>query len=37
LHYGNWCGRTNGMSGQDVVIAVKATSRTRLAHRVHMG
>ncbi|WP_231997389.1 class I SAM-dependent methyltransferase [Mycobacterium sp. 1245111.1] len=23
LHYGTWCGRTNGMSGQDVVIAVK--------------
>ena len=23
LRYGMWCGRTNGMSGQDVVIAVK--------------
>jgi hypothetical protein len=23
LRYGTWCGRTNGMSGQDVVIAVK--------------
>jgi SAM-dependent methyltransferase len=24
LRYGNWCGRPDGMSGQDVVIAVKA-------------
>ncbi len=31
LRYGTWCGRTNGMSGQDVVIAVKAASRNRLA------
>lgn len=23
LRYGTWCGRTNGMSGQDIVIAVK--------------
>jgi hypothetical protein len=23
LRYGKWCGRTDGMSGQDVVIAVK--------------
>ena len=23
LRYGTWCGRTNAMSGQDVVIAVK--------------
>lgn len=23
LRYGTWCGRTNGMSGQDVVVAVK--------------
>jgi SAM-dependent methyltransferase len=30
MHYGTWCGRTNGMSGQDVVIAVKAASRNRL-------
>jgi SAM-dependent methyltransferase len=27
LRYGTWCGRTDGMSGQDVVIAVKAASR----------
>jgi SAM-dependent methyltransferase len=27
LRYGNWCGRPGGMSGQDVVIAVKAASR----------
>ena len=30
LRYGTWCGRTNGMSGQDVVIAVKAASRNHL-------
>ena len=37
LRYGNWCGRTDGMSGQDVVIAVKAASRNRLAQGVaHM-
>ena len=29
LHYGNWCGRTDAMSGQDVVIAVKAASKDR--------
>lgn len=26
LRYGTWCGRTNGMSGEDVVIAIKAAS-----------
>ncbi|MEI7781856.1 MAG: methyltransferase domain-containing protein, partial [Planctomycetota bacterium] len=31
LHYGTWCGRMNAMSGQDVVIALKAASRNRLA------
>ena len=31
LLYGTWCGRTDGMSGQDIVIAVKAASRNRLA------
>jgi len=31
LHYGTWCGRTNAMSGQDVVIADKAASGRRLA------
>jgi SAM-dependent methyltransferase/predicted O-methyltransferase YrrM len=36
VRYGTWCGRTNGMSGQDVVIAVKAASRNRLAQGVHM-
>ena len=36
LRYGNWCGRPDGMSGQDVVIAVKAASRNRLAQGVHM-
>jgi hypothetical protein len=30
------CGRTNGMCGQDVVIAVKAVSRNRLAQGVQM-
>ena len=34
LLYGIWCGRTNGMSGQDVVIAVKAASGNRVAHGV---
>ena len=34
LRYGNWCGRVDGMSGQDVVIAVKAASRNRLAEGV---
>ncbi len=29
LRYGTWCGRTDGMSGQDVVIAVKAASSSR--------
>ena len=33
LRYGTWCGRPNGMSGQDVVIAVKAASRNRLAQK----
>src|ERR1700757_2189666 len=36
LRYGAWCGRTDGMSGQDVVVAVKATSRNRLAPGVHV-
>ncbi len=35
LHYGKWCGRADGMSGQDVVIAVKAASVSRLAHGTH--
>jgi hypothetical protein len=30
MHYGTWCGRANGLSGQDVVIAVKAASTNRL-------
>jgi ubiquinone/menaquinone biosynthesis C-methylase UbiE len=28
LRYGKWCGRTDGMSGQDVVIAVKPRAMT---------
>ncbi|ORW33326.1 hypothetical protein AWB91_09405 [Mycobacterium paraense] len=36
LRYGTWCGRTNGMSGQDVVIAVKVASGNRLAQGVPM-
>ena len=36
LRYGKWCGRTNGMSWQDVVIAVKAASRNRPAQGVHI-
>ena len=36
LRYGTWCGRTNAMSGQDVVIAVKAASRNRLTQEAHM-
>lgn len=26
LHYGSWCGRLDGISGQDVVVAVKPAS-----------
>lgn len=36
FRYGTWCGRANGMSGQDVVIAVKPASRNCLAQGVHM-
>jgi SAM-dependent methyltransferase len=36
LRFGTWCGRPDGMSGQDVVIAVKAASRNRLAQGVHL-
>jgi SAM-dependent methyltransferase len=36
LRYGTWCGRTNGMSGQDVVIAVKAASSNHLAQGMPM-
>ncbi|MEB3065627.1 methyltransferase domain-containing protein [[Mycobacterium] zoologicum] len=31
VRYGAWCGRPDGMSGQDVVIAVKAAGAYRLA------
>jgi SAM-dependent methyltransferase len=36
FHYGTWCGRTNGMSGPDIVIADKPASRNRLAQGAHM-
>ncbi|BBX47781.1 hypothetical protein MCOO_37960 [Mycobacterium cookii] len=37
LLYGNWSGRIDGMSGQDVVIAVKGASSNRLVRGVaHM-
>ncbi|WP_085234337.1 methyltransferase domain-containing protein [Mycobacterium conspicuum] len=36
LRYGKWCGRANGMSWQDVVIAVKGASTHRLAQGVRM-
>jgi SAM-dependent methyltransferase len=31
LRYGSWCGRTDGMSGQDVLIATKAGNGNRHA------
>ncbi len=33
LRYGKWCGRTNGMSWQDVVIAVKAREQESVGPR----
>ncbi|MCV7008469.1 methyltransferase domain-containing protein [Mycobacterium gordonae] len=36
FRYGTWCGRANGMSGQDVVIAVKPVSRNRLSQGANM-
>ena len=34
LRYGKWCGRTNGMSGQDVVIAVKPRAANNVTNAV---
>lgn len=37
LHYGRWCGRSNGMSGQDVVIAVNRRAGTGSATDTSLG
>ncbi len=34
LRYGKWCGRTDGMSGQDVVIAVKPRAENKVMNGV---
>ncbi len=37
LRYGRWSGRTDGMSGQDVVIAVKPLADNNLTNGVADG